>query len=72
MAYLNAIRRACKKAGVPHWHPHSLRHTAASEFRRQFGEETTRVLLGHAKIGTTALYGEVDQAKASDAASKIG
>ena len=27
-SYGNAIRRACKKAKVPHWHPHQLRHAA--------------------------------------------
>ena len=25
-AYGHAIADACKKAGVPHWHPHQLRH----------------------------------------------
>ncbi len=31
-ALRTAIRRACKKAGVPHWHPHQLRHAAADRF----------------------------------------
>jgi hypothetical protein len=49
-----------------------LRHTAASELRREFGEETTRLILGHSKLDTTRLYGEVDQAKAAEAMGKIG
>ena len=26
----NAMRNACKAAGLPHWHPHDLRHRYAS------------------------------------------
>ena len=36
-AYRKAIRRVCKKLGIPIWFPHQLRHSAATEFRRRFG-----------------------------------
>jgi integrase len=71
-SYRRAITRACELAEIPAWGPHSLRHTAASNIRREFGEESARIVLGHARIDTTALYGEADQAKASEAMAKIG
>jgi integrase len=71
-SYRRAIARACAEAGIPAWNPHGLRHTAASELRRQFGEETTRLVLGHSRLDTTRLYGEADQAKAAEAMGKIG
>jgi integrase len=46
-SYGRAVTRACKKAGVSHWHPHQLRHCAGTEFRREFDIETARVVLGH-------------------------
>jgi integrase len=71
-SYRRAIARACAEAGIPAWSPHGLRHAAASELRRQFGEETTRLILGHSRLDTTRLYGEVDQVKAAEAMGKIG
>jgi integrase len=71
-SYRRAIARACQEAGIPAWNPHGLRHTAASELRRQFGEETTRLVLGHSRLDTTRLYGEADQARAAEAMGKIG
>ena len=70
-SYRRAIARACLEAGIPVWNPHGLRHTAASEIRRSSGRKT-RLILGHSKIDTTRLYGEVDQVKASEAMGKIG
>ena len=55
-SYRRAIARACDEAGIPVWSPHGLRHAAASELRREFGEETTRLVLGHSKLDTTRLY----------------
>src|SRR5690606_2425815 len=36
-AYRRAIARACAAAGVPAWHPHQLRHSAATNLRKEFG-----------------------------------
>ena len=66
--YRRAIARACEAAAFPAWSPHGLRHAAASEFRREFGEESARLVLGHSKIDTTRLYGETDQRRAAEAA----
>jgi hypothetical protein len=40
--------------------------------RKEFGEESARIVLGHARIDTTALYGEADQGKAIAVVTKLG
>ena len=59
-SYGRAIARACKKAGVPHWHPHQLKHLCGTEIRKEFGLEAARTFLGHAHISTSELYAEKD------------
>lgn len=46
-AYARAITNAAKSAGVAHWHPNQLRHTCATEVRRQFGIAAASAVLGH-------------------------
>jgi integrase len=57
---------------VPQWHPHQLRHAAATHLREKFGCETARVILGHANLKTTELYAEQDVAKAIHAMREVG
>ena len=57
---------------LPHWHPNQLRHSKATEIRRQFGLEAAQVILGHAKADTTELYAERDARLAVEVARKIG
>src|SRR5207237_8853867 len=64
-SYRRAVREACKKAGVIPWHPHQLRHTAATAFRRKYGVETARIILRHATAFTTEIYAEVDRQRAT-------
>jgi integrase len=71
-SYRQAIVRACRRAGVAPWSPYDLRHAAASRFRREFGEEVARALLGHARLDTTAIYGELDAAAGDRAMLRIG
>jgi integrase len=71
-SYAQAIRKACEKAELPHWHPHQLRHTFATEARRQFGLEATRTALGHAQTQVTEVYAERDTALAAKVAAAIG
>jgi len=59
-AYANAIKRACKAAGVTRWTPHRLRHTAATELRKEYGVEVARAVLGHACLAATEIYAEAD------------
>ncbi|MBN1555154.1 MAG: site-specific integrase [Phycisphaerae bacterium] len=55
-----------------HWHPHQLRHNAATELRKEFGLETARIILGHRSPAVTTLYAEEDRQKAVDAIMKVG
>ncbi len=71
-SYNHAIRRGCIKAGIAPWHPHQLRHSAATHVRREFGVDVARVLLGHSSPVVTEIYAELDHAKAVEAVRKIG
>ncbi len=71
-AYRQAITRACVAAGVPHWHPHQLRHTAATEMRAAYGVEAARATLGHAHLSATEIYAEVDAQIAAKIAAERG
>jgi integrase len=85
-AYCYAIHRACQRANrkmleagpcrpedlIPHWHPHQIRHTHATEVRRHFGLEAAQVALGHATASVTQLYAERDLSLAVKVASAIG
>lgn len=70
--YRNAIRRVCLKHGIPLWHPHQLRHTAADAAKRTRGLEGARAYLGHAVISTTEIYEARDLALACEIAREIG
>lgn len=67
-----AVRRACVKAGVPHWHPNQLRHLFATKVRRLHGLEAAQVLLGHARADVTQIYAEKNLALAAKVAAEIG
>lgn len=55
----NAVKRACIKAGVPHWSPAQLRHSFATEVREMMGLEAAGDALGHAGLTlTAAVYAE--------------
>jgi integrase len=67
-----AIRNACKRNGLPHWHPHQLRHAAATEIRSRFGLEAAQVVLGHSEADTTQTYAAADEARARAVMSQVG
>ena len=71
-AYGQAIMRACRKAGVPHWHPNQLRHNAATRLRRRYGIEVSRQVLGHRSAAMTEIYAEVDLNKVAEVMGEIG
>jgi integrase len=54
------------------WHPHQLRHSAATRLRREFGLDVARAVLGHSSPVVTEVYAELDSAKAAEAMGKIG
>jgi integrase len=70
--YRQAVRRACKKAGVPAWSPLQLRHTAATLIRAKYGLEAAKAILGHTKVETSQIYAERDLDKAREVMAAIG
>jgi integrase len=70
--YSHAIRRACEAAGVPPWHPHQLRHNAATAIRREFGLDMARAVLGHHSPQITEMYAELDINRAAEVMAKVG
>jgi integrase len=85
-SYRRAIQYACDLAfPVPEgqdeaawrkahrWHPNQLRHTAATEIRREFGLEAAQLVLGHSSaLVTDAVYAQRDEAKVAEVLRKVG
>lgn len=70
-SYRHAVRRACLKAKIRPWHPHQLRHAAATDLRRQYGVELARIILGHSSAVTTEIYAEADRQQAREAMRRM-
>jgi integrase len=71
-SYRQAIMRACRKAGVPHWHPNQLRHNRGTEIRKRYGLDAARAVLGHRSAEVTEVYAERDQSLAARVMGEIG
>jgi integrase len=71
-SYTRAIERACKKAGVPHWTPNQLRHSAGTKIRKEYDLDTAQAFLGHTNADTTQIYAELSFEKAAKVAREIG
>lgn len=71
-SYAQAIARACKKAGVPHWNPHQLKHACGTDVRKKFGVEAARAYMGHTKLSTTEIYAEKDMELVEHIALEMG
>jgi integrase len=54
------------------WHPHKLRHSAATEIRRNFGIEAAQAVLGHASLTVTEVYAERDGRLAEKVMKQLG
>lgn len=67
-----AVRRACLRAGVPNWHPHQLRHSAATHLVEQFGWEVAQLVLGHRTLSATRIYAANRYGKAVEAIFQVG
>lgn len=78
-SYRRAVTRGIEKANrarrandpeaepVPHWHPHQLRHSTATNLRRAFDLDVARAVLGHSSSDVTERYAEIDEGKAREA-----
>jgi integrase len=87
-SYGGAIAYACKKAfpapetlqgdALRKWHrdhrwaPNQLRHTRATEIRKEFGLEAASIILGHSGLAVTEVYAERDRALAVDVVARNG
>ena len=54
------------------WHPHQLRHSAATLLRKEFGLEAARVVLGHRSAAVAEIYAEIDLNRAREIMGKVG
>ena len=54
------------------WSPNRLRHSAATQLRKEFGIESARVVLGHTSARVTEIYAEQDLARAAEIMSRVG
>jgi integrase len=71
-SYRRAIIRGCVRAKVAHWTPGRIRHTTATQVRKEFGLDSAQSVLGHSSASTTEIYAELDREKAAAVAWKIG
>lgn len=71
-SYRRAIVTACKRAGVPCWHPHQLRHAVGTKVRAELGLESAQVTLGHRHAKTTELYAEKNESLGRRVAERFG
>lgn len=67
-----AIAKACKRANVPRFRPHQLRHGISTAITAKHGIESARLYLGHASVDVTRLYSERDIAAACELARDFG
>ena len=63
-SYRRAIEYGIKKAGVPHWHPHQLRHTCGTRVRADFGLDVAQIILGHQSCDVSQVYAVADRKRA--------
>lgn len=62
----NAVRKACKAAGVPVWHPHQVRHAYVTAVRAALPDDPDawRAAAGHRHIRTSEIYAAADVRRA--------
>ena len=71
-SYETAIRRACEKAGTPHWAPNRLRHNCGTKVRRKYGIEAAAAVLGNSLGMVAEVYAESNFQKAIQVMREIG
>ena len=62
-AVTQAVARACERAGVPHWSPHRLRHTATNLVRRAAGDAVAKATGGWDDPRMISRYGREDEGR---------
>ncbi len=54
------------------WHPNQLRHSKATEIRREAGLDAARAVLGYRSPTVTEVYAEIDQGRAAEVMERLG
>lgn len=70
--FSKALEAACKRAKIPKFVPHQLRHTAATRIRDTIGVEAAQAMLGHAAAAMTAIYTRKTDYLAKETAAAFG
>jgi integrase len=70
--YAEVVRRGCLAAGLSHWSPGQLRHTAATLVQHAHGLDAARAYLGHRDSQMTLTYAERDLDTAARVAAAQG
>jgi Phage integrase family len=60
------INKAGAVAGLPHIHPHQLRHTLATQFNRGMSLEAIAAMLGHRSLDMTLRYAKIASRTVAD------
>lgn len=68
----DAVRLACRKANVPRFVPHQLRHTTATRLVDEIGVEAAQRLLGHSQVAMTHHYSRMADRLATQAVQRLG
>lgn len=71
-SYGRAVMRACEDAGVPHWHPHQIRHAYATRVRASHGLDAAQAILGHKHARVTEIYAAKSTGLAKRVSDEIG
>ena len=73
-SYYQAVGRAAKRAGVPHWYPLNIRHRAAEEARQghEKGIEAVQARLRHAEVSVSQVYASNRDNLGRDVARRFG
>lgn len=71
-AYIRAVARGCKRAGIPAWRPNQLRHLSGTEIRKVAGLEGSQAWLGHKSARVSEIYAESNQGLARELATRYG
>jgi len=64
------LARAWRRAHC--WAPNRLRHSAATQVRKEFGLEAAQLILGHKRADVTQVYAERNAKLAAEVAHKFG
>lgn len=72
LTYGREITRAAQRAGVPHWTPNQIRHTAATAIEATMGLDAARAALGHRTTAITKIYAAGDLTIAAKVAAARG